>query len=346
MVIALDSVQPVFTLPPLETIPDDAEDKPQPGRALEEIGPFRVSSLVFGAAAWSHFYSSDTLLESDVPLRTIRLALRYGIRSFDTSPYYGVSEIVLGTALKALEPEFPRASYQLMTKCGRYGPDAFDYTPATLRRSVARSLARLHTPYLDVVYLHDTEFVAPQVGPRTEGVHAGAVGAEAEAYGLGEGQAGAVRGAGDERILQGIAELRKMQDEGLVKRVGITGLPLPTLLRLSILATHTAPFRPLDAVLSYGQLTLQNATLLPFLPAFARRAQVAQVLTASRSRWACSRRRRPGGTPRPRPCARRRPRRCGGAKGGRAGCRRWRSGGRGACGRGACGRGRCRRCWG
>lgn len=38
----------------------------------------------------------------------------YGIRSFDTSPYYGSSEIVLGTALKGLEAEFPRESYKLV----------------------------------------------------------------------------------------------------------------------------------------------------------------------------------------------------------------------------------------
>lgn len=38
----------------------------------------------------------------------------YGINAFDTSAYYGPSEIVLGTALKTLAPEFPRASYKLV----------------------------------------------------------------------------------------------------------------------------------------------------------------------------------------------------------------------------------------
>ena len=64
-----------------------------------------------------------------------------------------------------------------MTKCGRYGESDFDYSPATIRRSVQRSLERLHTSYLDVVYLHDTEFVATWVGPRKEGDHSGALGA-------------------------------------------------------------------------------------------------------------------------------------------------------------------------
>lgn len=39
---------------------------------------------------------------------------RYGIRAFDTSPFYGPSEIVLGNALKALENDFPRSSYQIV----------------------------------------------------------------------------------------------------------------------------------------------------------------------------------------------------------------------------------------
>jgi D-arabinose 1-dehydrogenase len=42
------------------------------------------------------------------------LIFSYGIRSFDTSAYYGPSEIVLGTALKALRNEFPRSSYKLV----------------------------------------------------------------------------------------------------------------------------------------------------------------------------------------------------------------------------------------
>ncbi|EIM88306.1 Aldo/keto reductase [Stereum hirsutum FP-91666 SS1] len=281
MVVALGSPQPVFTVPPLDTIPDGSDDKPQPGRNLEVVGPLKVSSLVFGAAAWSHFYNNDAYLASDVPLRTIRLALRYGIRTFDTSPYYGASEIVLGTALKALELEFPRSSYQLMTKCGRYGSSDFDYSPSTIRKSVERSLSRLHTTYLDTVYLHDVEFVATSVMPRKEGNHIGALSDESEVYGLKEGQEGTICGEGDQKILDGIAELRKMKEEGLIKNIGITGFPLPALLRLAILVANTAPYRPLDVILSYCHLTLQNSTLLAFLPSFLQRARVSQVLTAS-----------------------------------------------------------------
>ena len=43
----------------------------------ESIGPFHLPELVSGAAAWSHFYNKEETLSTDVPLRTIRLALRY-----------------------------------------------------------------------------------------------------------------------------------------------------------------------------------------------------------------------------------------------------------------------------
>lgn len=111
-----------------------------------------------------------------------------------------------------------------MTKCGRFSQNDFDYSPKTIRASVQRSLNRLRTTYLDAVYLHDVEFVAASVHPRTSGSHALALSAEAEMYGLRSGSEGVVRGEGDQKILDGLAELRKMQEEGLIKHIGITGL--------------------------------------------------------------------------------------------------------------------------
>jgi D-arabinose 1-dehydrogenase len=142
---------------------------------------------------------------------------------------------------------------------GRYGPGAtdFDYTPTTIRRSVRRSLQRLHTQYLDVVYLHDVEYVAPCVAPRAEGNHASALGAEAVAYGLasekdvpndgeGEGESTrstvAVRTPGDdERILEAISELRALQAEGLIRQVGISGpsVRLPSPIPVPLASIHS-----------------------------------------------------------------------------------------------------------
>jgi aryl-alcohol dehydrogenase-like predicted oxidoreductase len=163
---------------------------------------------------------------------------------------------VLGTALQALSHDFPRSTYQLLTKVGRYGPNAadFDYSRDAVHRSVRRSLRRLHTQYLDVVYVHDIEFVASCVAPRAQGNHAAALGAEAAAYGLteescepdvsgapsgsGKGTQDNVRTAGDdERVLEAISALRELQAEGLIRHVGICGSssfphPTPTPLHL------------------------------------------------------------------------------------------------------------------
>lgn len=138
---------------------------------------------------------------------------------------------------------------------GRYGPGAtdFDYTPTTIRRSVRRSLQRLHTQYLDVVYLHDVEFVAPCIAPRAEGNHSSALGAEAAAYDLaseqdvfndGEGESTGstvtVRTAGDdERILEAISELRALQADGLIRQVGISGPSVSRLPSSSHPSTHS-----------------------------------------------------------------------------------------------------------
>ncbi|KAF7355015.1 hypothetical protein MSAN_01417000 [Mycena sanguinolenta] len=261
------------------TLPNEL---PFPGPPVPRLdGPLSLSRIVFGGGALSHQYNSEALLSSDTPLRTVQLALRYGITAFDTSAYYGPSEILLGNALKALQDEFPRSSYQLMTKCGRNGMADFDYAPGKIRESVKRSLERMHTDYLDVVHLHDIEFVCTEVTPRRTGNHTSALNEEEAAYGLIEGEEGQVRGEGDQKILDAFAELRKMKEEGLIKHIGITGYPLYTLLRIALLILHNPPFEPVDVILSYSNLSLQNSTFLQFAPQLLERAKVRQLLAAS-----------------------------------------------------------------
>ncbi|TFK29329.1 Aldo/keto reductase [Coprinopsis marcescibilis] len=261
---------------------DTEEDFPRPGRHLEKIElPLDLPVIVYGAGSFSNQYNSDHHIKSELPLRTVRLALRYGIRAFDTSAYYGPSEVVLGTILESIRDEFPRSSYRLMTKCGRYGVSAFDYEPDTIRQSVIRSLERLKTDYLDVVYLHDVEFVADPVLPRTSGNAISALQDEAAAFGLGVGDEGKIRGEGDVKILKAFAELQKLKDEGIIKNIGITGYPLPTLLRLALLILHNPPYKPLDILLSYSHLCLQNSNFARFAGEFRERAKVGTLMAAS-----------------------------------------------------------------
>jgi len=154
---------------------------------------------------------------------------RYGIRAIDTSPYYGMSEVILGSVLRALASEFPRQSYHLMTKVGRYGvtKDDFDYSPQSIRLSIMRSLQRLNTTYLDAVFLHDVEFIASPVWPIPYCGDFERVLNDKEGradWGLLPGKEGKAWGTGDETILAAVRELFKMKSEGLIRAVGISGM--------------------------------------------------------------------------------------------------------------------------
>ncbi|KAK3349472.1 D-arabinose 1-dehydrogenase [NAD(P)+]-like protein [Lasiosphaeria hispida] len=191
--------------------------------------------LILGTATFNTQYVADPLT---MPYRAIvSRALDLGVTAFDTSPYYGPSEILLGTALDALmnpadasTPAVPRSSFRLVTKAGRIAGDEFDYSPAYIRYSVLRSLARLHTPYLDLVYTHDVEFVSPA------------------------------------EVLDAVRELRRLRDEeGVVRYVGISGFPVDVLCELAEMI-YAETGEPLDAVLSYGHFTVQNRRLgLPWV---------------------------------------------------------------------------------
>jgi aryl-alcohol dehydrogenase-like predicted oxidoreductase len=48
-----------------------------------------------------------------------------------------------------------------------------------------------------------------------------------------------------------------------------------------LLILHKSPFKPVDVILSYSNLTLQNSSFLAFAPQLLERAQVGQLLAAS-----------------------------------------------------------------
>ena len=144
-----------------------------------------------------------------------------------------MSEIILGSVLRALAAEFPRQSYRLMTKVGRYGPlkEDFDYSPQSIRLSVMRSLQRLNSTYLDVVFLHDVEFIASPVWPIPYCGDFERVLNDKEGradWGLLPGKEGKAWGAGDETILAAVRELFQMKSEGLIRAIGISGMNGPT----------------------------------------------------------------------------------------------------------------------
>ena len=123
--------------------------------------------------------------------RAVNFAIDSGINFFDTSPYYGrtLSETRLGKALDGRRDEVILAS-----KCGRYDVDQFDFSAARITASVEESLERLRTDYLDIFTAHDIEF-----GDREQVIH------------------------------ETIPAMRKLQQQGKVRFVGISALPIKLL---------------------------------------------------------------------------------------------------------------------
>ncbi|MCU0753132.1 MAG: aldo/keto reductase [Akkermansiaceae bacterium] len=110
--------------------------------------------LSFGASSLGQEFRPVQL---DEALASVRAALDLGMTFLDTSPFYGrgMSEVLLGIALRGV----PRDSHQLCTKLGRYSITHFDFSAKRVEESVHVSLHRLGTDHLDVLLLHDVEFV-------------------------------------------------------------------------------------------------------------------------------------------------------------------------------------------
>jgi len=238
-----------------------------PRRPLGGTG-LSVSILGFGGSPLGGVFED---VPEDVAIASVHEAFRLGINYFDTSPYYAAtkvgrglgaflgpeqlfsstsitslhlscpiiaharpppsaplrpqrnafqSETVLGKALATL----PRADIVVASKVGRYGPNPedFDFSAERVERSVRESLSRLQVDYIDVVACHDVEF------GDLEQVRTGALPA-----------------------------LARLKAEGVVRHVGVTGLPLGCLRQV----LSEAPAGSVDTVLSYCRWCLCDRAL-------------------------------------------------------------------------------------
>lgn len=172
--------------------------------------------LGFGASSLGQEFRPVRLEEA---LASVRVALDLGINFIDTSPFYGrgMSEVLLGIALR----DVPRDSYLLGTKLGRYSLTHFDFSARRVDESVHVSLHRLGTDHLDILLLHDVEFVElPQIWEET------------------------------------IPAALALKEKGLVRAVGFSCYPMKTFHKVLDHAEDQ-----LDCILSYNQYTLQNTVL-------------------------------------------------------------------------------------
>lgn len=126
---------------------------------------------------------------------------------------------MLGETLKGVD----RSRFIVSTKVGRYGDKEFDFSAARVRLSVKESLNRLGLDHVELIICHDIEF-----------------------------------GDIDQIAKETIPTLKELQREGVVKHIGVSGLPLD-LFRQVFEKT-----KDIDFILSYCHYTMFDTTLKAF----------------------------------------------------------------------------------
>eukprot|EP01098_Paradermamoeba_levis_P012993 TRINITY_DN5819_c0_g1_i2.p1 TRINITY_DN5819_c0_g1~~TRINITY_DN5819_c0_g1_i2.p1 ORF type:complete len:341 (-),score=95.34 TRINITY_DN5819_c0_g1_i2:209-1186(-) len=181
-----------------------------------------VSVLSFGCGPLGGVYGQ---VDADEAKKAVKRAIELGVNLFDSSPFYGAfkSEERLGEALKGI----PREKFIVATKIGRYAMEygkqesRFDFSSAGVTQSVLDSLSRLQLDYIDIIQCHDIEF-----------------------------------GDLKQVVEEALPALEALRQQGKVKFIGITGLPLSV---LSYVLDHAKT--KIDTILSYTHYTLCNTSL-------------------------------------------------------------------------------------
>ena len=149
-----------------------------------------ISKLSFGCASFGNHNAYGCVTQDIANTLVYTSFYSCNINYFDTSPYYGNSEIILGKALSFI----PREYYLIGTKIGRYSNDKTDFSLDTIKNSIKTSLKNLNTSYIDLVQCHDVEF-----------------------------------GNIKQIINEILPYLQTLKEKGIIRYIGITGLSLPVL---------------------------------------------------------------------------------------------------------------------
>jgi len=185
-------------------------------------------------------------MSDETCLQILQAALQGGVTLLDTAPWYCDSELRLGRCLQQLLPQFPRHSYEISTKIGRYQAatdsqaligeredggrvvakaEVWDFSEERVYSSCAQSLQRLQTTYIDVLQVHDLEFAEPL------------------------------------QILHvTLPALHRLKTQGVIRSIGITSY---SLLALHHILEHSQV--RIDSVLTYARLALHDRSLLEAL---------------------------------------------------------------------------------
>jgi len=158
------------------------EFSPVPTLAARGLGDGRLALGVAGlGGSWGRIDEGESVA-------TLLHALENGVRAFDSAPAYVEGEKILGQALAQWRGPRPVVS----TKTGRLPARSahegnFDFSSASMRASLLRSLDLLGLPRVDLLFLHDPQLVPPAERPRV------------------------------------VATLRQLQADGLAVRLGLAG---------------------------------------------------------------------------------------------------------------------------
>jgi len=119
---------------------------------LRPFGDTGMHVSEIGLGAWQLANPEWGVNSKEEGLRIVQKSLEAGCNFFDTAPAYGggVSEELLGQALKSVRKEVI-----ICTKFGHTANWVTDFSTAAIRPSIASSLRRLQTDYLDIVLMHN-----------------------------------------------------------------------------------------------------------------------------------------------------------------------------------------------
>jgi len=148
------------------------------GRTGLEVTPIGFGAFKIGRNVGIKYPAAYDLPDEPAAARLLNGVLDLGVNLVDTAPAYGLSEERIGRAIAHRRSEFI-----LSTKAGETFEDdrsAYDFSGPAIRASAARSLQRLRTDVLDILFIHsdgndlailnDTDAVEAMIALRDAGL--------------------------------------------------------------------------------------------------------------------------------------------------------------------------------
>lgn len=127
------------------------EQRRRLGETDIELSPIGLGTVKFGRNEGVKYPGRFDLPDDRTIIELLALTRSVGINFIDTAPAYGSSEERLGELLTR------RDEWIIATKVGETfenGRSHFDFSGPATRQSIERSLRRLNTDWLDIVFVH------------------------------------------------------------------------------------------------------------------------------------------------------------------------------------------------